>query len=205
MKRRGGFTLIEMIGVLAVIAILAAMVAPKIFKVINDSRVTRMAGDIRGISSGVADWYKDLRTLNPLAAAGTIVTTDDTAWDGQLMTNGGTTATTGLWSRWQGPYIDGVGSITSIGDGAVIENCASDGAAPSATTCAGVSFDDNATADVAANRRIVWLTLQNVAVADFEALDEIMDPGMATATIESRGKVKYDATGLVLRVYLASN
>src|SRR5215470_16307586 len=37
--RSRGFTLIEMIGVLAVIAILAALLVPKIFEAINNARV----------------------------------------------------------------------------------------------------------------------------------------------------------------------
>ncbi len=204
MKRRGGFTLIEMIGVLAVIAILAAMVAPKIFKVISDSRVTRMAGDIRGLSSGVADWYKDLRTLNPLDANGVIAAANNTAWQTQLETSGGVVL--GLWARWQGPYIEPVSGLTSIGAVPSIENCAAAGANAAAGNCTSISFDDNTSNDVAAGRRIVWLTLTGVAAADFDALDAIMDPGMATATNAIRGKVKYAAGGGgVMRVYLASN
>lgn len=206
MKRRGGFTLIEMIGVLAVIAILAAMVAPKIFKVINDSRVTRMAGDIRGISAGVADWYKDVRTLNPLhATTGAIVTGDNTTWNTQLFTSGGVTA--GLWARWQGPYIEDLSAINSIGSTATIENCAATAAAVASGTCVGVDFDGDGATDVAAGRRIVWLVLQNVADADFQSLDDIMDPGQTALTAaqrQARGKVKWDGTS-VLRVYLASN
>lgn len=39
-KQTSGFTLIEMIGVLAIIAILTALLIPKIFGVINDAKIT---------------------------------------------------------------------------------------------------------------------------------------------------------------------
>ena len=42
-RRNQGFTLIEMIGVIAVIAILAAMLVPKIFEAINNARVNNAA------------------------------------------------------------------------------------------------------------------------------------------------------------------
>ena len=42
-RRRSGFTLIEMIGVLAIIAVLAALLIPRIFNAVNESRVNGAA------------------------------------------------------------------------------------------------------------------------------------------------------------------
>src|SRR5438045_5463385 len=54
-KRRKAFTLIEMIGVLAVIAILAALLIPKVFSAINDSRINNATVSIQTIKTAVVD------------------------------------------------------------------------------------------------------------------------------------------------------
>src|SRR5436190_1160861 len=51
------FTLIEMIGVLAVIAILAALLIPKVFSAINDARINNACISIDTIKTAVADHY----------------------------------------------------------------------------------------------------------------------------------------------------
>ncbi len=45
--RQQGFTLIEMIGVLAVIAILAALVLPKVFDVMGESKVSALVAAVK--------------------------------------------------------------------------------------------------------------------------------------------------------------
>ncbi len=52
-----GFTLIEMIGVLAVIAILASMLIPKIFEAINSARVNNAAVSYNAMKTAVMDHY----------------------------------------------------------------------------------------------------------------------------------------------------
>jgi len=52
-----GFTLIEMIGVLAVIAILLALLVPKIFEAINSARVNNAAGSYNTIKTALMDHY----------------------------------------------------------------------------------------------------------------------------------------------------
>src|SRR5260221_6663702 len=54
---RRGFTLIEMIGVLAVIAILASLLIPKIFEAINNSRINNAIVSYNTVKSAVADHF----------------------------------------------------------------------------------------------------------------------------------------------------
>src|SRR5262247_2685078 len=72
-KRRDAFTLIEMIGVLAVIAILAALLVPKIFEAINNARVNNAAVSYNTAKTALADHYAKFGTMlssngAPLAA-----------------------------------------------------------------------------------------------------------------------------------------
>ncbi len=120
-----GFTLIEIIIVIAVIAILAGIATPSIVKNIKDSRVARARSDCKEIASTMASFYKDV-AMWPLARNGTrrdlyfytLKTADGTlpvglyggAWkskvdtfDNQLITNKRKYPTTGE-RKWDGPY-----------------------------------------------------------------------------------------------------
>ncbi|MEM9172715.1 MAG: type II secretion system protein GspG [Pseudomonadota bacterium] len=57
--RTTGFTLMEMIGVVAVIAILAAMATPMIFDAIRDARITAIANEVSTLRTAVARYYAD--------------------------------------------------------------------------------------------------------------------------------------------------
>jgi len=56
-ERRQAFTLIEMIGVLAVIAILAALLVPKVFSAINDARINGTCISCDTVKTAIADHY----------------------------------------------------------------------------------------------------------------------------------------------------
>jgi len=56
-RQNKGFTLIEMIGVLAVIAILAAVLIPKVFEAINNSRINNSAMSCQSVKTAMADHY----------------------------------------------------------------------------------------------------------------------------------------------------
>lgn len=60
MRSSKGFTLIEMVVVLAVVAILAAILVPTIAKNINDAKVTRASNECLVISAAMASFYKDM-------------------------------------------------------------------------------------------------------------------------------------------------
>src|ERR1051325_4630325 len=72
-NRRQGFTLIEMIGVLAVIAILAALLVPKIFEAINNAKVNNAAVSCNTVKTALADHYAKFGTIPVDGSSGTPV------------------------------------------------------------------------------------------------------------------------------------
>ena len=70
-KQIQGFTLIEMIGVLAVIAILVALLLPKVFEIMAESKANALVAAIRTYETAVVDYYSDVSSLLPLNVGGT--------------------------------------------------------------------------------------------------------------------------------------
>lgn len=57
---RRGFTLIEMIFILGIVTIFAAILIPLIEKTINDAKITRAVNEVQVIASGMVNFYKDV-------------------------------------------------------------------------------------------------------------------------------------------------
>jgi prepilin-type N-terminal cleavage/methylation domain-containing protein len=72
--KQGGFTLIEVVVVVAVIAILAAILTPFITKYIDDSRTARARNEAQVIAAAVTNFYKDVSRWPNLGPAGAPVT-----------------------------------------------------------------------------------------------------------------------------------
>jgi len=60
MKGKKGFTLIEMVVVLAVVAILAAILVPSIEKNIQDAKIARAKNEVQVLGAAMASFYKDV-------------------------------------------------------------------------------------------------------------------------------------------------
>ena len=56
-SKRSGFTLIEMVGVLAVIAILAALLVPKIFSAIEESKYNNTVGSVNNLKAATMAYF----------------------------------------------------------------------------------------------------------------------------------------------------
>ena len=134
MKRKGnaGFTLIEVIVVVAVIAILAAVLTPYITKYIDDSKIAKARNEVQVIGGALTNFYKDVGrwpNMNPVTGAATTVLYTGTAiptsyanfvvgggagWNGaagnldnnlMINGNGGNLYPAAGDLQWKGPYI----------------------------------------------------------------------------------------------------
>lgn len=94
--KQSGFTLMEMIGVVAVIGILASMATPMIFESIRNAKVTAFVEEVNVLRTAVARYYEDTGGF-PVH-----VPTDDR--DGySLLTQNSASSPVG---GWDGPYIE---------------------------------------------------------------------------------------------------
>ena len=94
-----GFTLMEMIGVMAVIAILAAVATPRIFEAIEDAKVSSFLAEANMVKLAVAQYYKDTGRWPRH-----IPTNTNTRYHNLMKNdaNGSGAAIPG----WNGPYLD---------------------------------------------------------------------------------------------------
>jgi type II secretory pathway pseudopilin PulG len=172
-RQAGAFTLIEMIGVLAVIAILAALLIPKVTSAISDARVNSTVGSYQTVQTAAASHYSKYNAFNMMfatnATAGELA-----AWDtGVLIPEGfldqpfaakvGTTAivqvvTTG-GNNGAGYMLDGVNVSTKANAytvECVISNVAAQDAYDVATRLDGGLVGTNVVGNNLTGGRVVW-------------------------------------------------
>ncbi len=213
-----GFTLIEMIGVLAVIGVLAALILPKVFAVVADSRVTGLTSAIKTYETALTKYYADLGTVLPLDSSGVPATesTGDSATAVSLaarltLSSADALVTgTGMWPKFRGPYLEKFDTSQTPGLGAQMyipsEAAVSYGTAVTATNAAFALKGDTGNSDIPTGSTVAYFMLTALSAEDFRSLDSIIDKDVGTTAAEKelRGRVKYDTGTTTAMVYLAS-
>ena len=182
-RRQRGFTLIEMIGVLAIIAVLAGMLVPRVFSAINDSRINSTVMSVNGVKSAAMLYfgkYGKFAALN--GAALTLATTTATNWDQTVLVSEG---------FLDKPFEAKMGTEAST----AVEVVAAVSAATTVTeTNAGFDFDGTATTNEAGGGSVVvQIRLPGLALDDANAINKALD-GQSVVAIASGGT---DTTGRV--------
>ncbi len=96
LQKQNGFTLMEMIGVMAVIAILVSVATPLIFDAIRNAKVTAFVEDVNMIKGAIAQYYEDTGDFP------THIPTDNRDRNKNLMKDNPARPIGG----WDGPYIE---------------------------------------------------------------------------------------------------
>jgi prepilin-type N-terminal cleavage/methylation domain-containing protein len=179
-KSTQGFTLIEMIGVLAVIAILASMLIPKIFEAINSARINNAAVSYNSMKTAVMDHYGKYGSIT--SSNGVVFVAAQLANYDKLV-------------LLPEALIDKPFAVR-IGDGStntlmrvvtMAATAAVDGVAPQ------YDLDGNGTSDTGGSGNLVEAVITGVATADAIDLSQRLDggdlsqlPGSTTSDLEGR-------------------
>ena len=98
-KSKKGFTLIELIVVIAIIAVLSAIIAPSAFMAIEKAKIARATSDMRAIKTGAMAYYTETGSWPLVGVGGAIRGTGA----GFITNNDGSgNPVTG----WDGPYLE---------------------------------------------------------------------------------------------------
>lgn len=204
-----GFTLIEIIGVVAVIAILAAVLTPRVISVIARGKVNGTAQSLAGLKTATTDYIVKNGSLPSRDGTGSTNSAVATGrFDADLVAGGFTEK---LFScaignqTFDSSALTGrihVRALTAGSTGAITTPTASVG---------GDNFDldrDPSTADFVGNHKVVTAVIPGVAIADAIELNKILDGDTNTGTgADITGRCIYSAAAsdgtVTVYVYIA--
>ncbi len=210
-NRNSGFTLVEMIGVLAVIAILASLLVPRVFQAIGDSKINNASSTTLSIKSAVSEYYGKYGKIGTTNGTDLGLAAGATFEDWDLKT----LVAEGFAEK---PYVVriGNGALGSVNDGSRLRvvniqnnNANSDVAGDTTAIDAGAyNLDGASTTNDVSGVLLVEAVIEGVDLQDARAFNDRIDGtalGAASGN-DALGRVKYFVTTnntAKVRVYLA--
>jgi type II secretory pathway pseudopilin PulG len=205
-----------MIGVLAIIAILIALLLPRVFQLVASSNARSLAAAIRTYETAIVNYYADIGSVYPLNATGIPaqdtngLSTTPTSLPARLTLDTSDPLNTGTnsWPRFRGPYAEKFNSAVPPGLGTSMRMPARTSIAlGAATTAANIGWDlkgDDGNSDLPTGARVAYMWLFGVSDTEFNELDGIIDAGIGTNLTERqlRGRVKYNPANDQLFIYM---
>jgi prepilin-type N-terminal cleavage/methylation domain-containing protein len=193
---RKGFTLIEMIGVLAVIAILASLLIPKIYEAINNARISNSALSYNTVKTALADHYAKYGSLT--SSNGVTIATPIPAFDGILLAEG----------FLDKPFQVKIGTAGATNTFVEVRQAVAATTAPDGSNVPAYDLDANAApVNDATGSAVVQCVISGVTLGDAFALSTLLD-GPSLSAVDSsvgsddfKGRVRYAATA-VTTVYI---
>jgi len=211
-RRQSGFSLVEMIGVLAIIAILAVIIVPKVFSTIASSRITNTASSINAVKSAVAEYAGKYGTI-PLTTTNAIARLDDLLFSEQMLETRfsakiGTVATNynvATYNRTTDVWAGGNAGTTA--QSRIICITSAPATAPSAAL--GANYRLTGVTNLPASARVVSAVIMGVTANDARELSLRIDGEIGSTALgaaDDIGKVVYatPANGVTnVYIYLA--
>lgn len=216
-RRNSGFTLVEMIGVLAVIAILASMIVPRVFQAIGDAKINSSASTANNIKAGINEYYAKYGRIGD--AAGGVLTLSGGVyndWDSTVLLAGGFIEkpfSTRIGNGKVGQALTG----THLRVLSISANATTDAMDPSSMDDGRYDLDGSGAQDVIGSL-LIEAVIPGVDLNDASAFNERLDgkdqsgsftntTTSAVSTVDVSGRVKYgeaatDGT-VTVHVYMA--
>jgi len=190
-----------MIGVLAIIAILAVVIVPKVFSTIASSRITSAVGSVSSMKSAVTEWAGKYGTI-PVTTATASARIDDLLiadgmLEGRFIVSVGTPPPAvpvggATYNRTTGVWTAGAGSQAT--QSRIICAASVAGAVPAT----GTNYQLDGLTNIPAGSRIVSAVIMGVPITDAREISQRIDGDALTQpsgaiTADTVGKVVYAA------------
>lgn len=185
-NKRAAFTLIEMIGVLAVIAILASLLIPRVFNAIADAKINNTVVGAETVKTALADHYGKYGKFDSVFGTNNITTFPTFGYDTNVL------VAEGLLDK---PFQTKLGTNWTI----QIRQCATAATAPDvATPLANAAYNLGSTnVNDVVGQYVLEAVISGVAEADAQAISQRLDgislSSAAINTSDTVGRVKYAA------------
>lgn len=208
-RQRAGFTLIEIIGVVAVIAILAAVLTPRVISVIARGKVNGTAQSLASLKTSTTDYMVKNGSLPSRDGTGSTNAAVATGrFDADLVAGGFTEK---LFSCSIGTQTFNESALSGRTHVRALSATSSGTVTTPTATTGGDNFNldrDPATADFTSGQKVVAAFIPGVALADAIELNKILDGDTNTGTgADSTGRCMYSAAAVdntvTVYVYIA--